>query len=260
MARSPEISIITVVFNPGADFVKTVQSVANQAYKNIEFIIVDGGSTDGTVDFLEGHPGAVTKWISEPDKGIYDAMNKGIGMATGEYITFLNAGDCYTSPEVVSELFSDLPESMPHLVYGDVILVWNHSGRTTYQKSMAFTRENLLRWTTQVVCHQSLFVRRDIAPLYDTRWRFKSELNWYFDLVEKIPDLRIHYKQIPIVNYDTRGKGQQNFWSNMREMILLVKERFGWWTLVKYNYFLIIFLKLFYRFRWRRLCCKLPVK
>jgi glycosyltransferase involved in cell wall biosynthesis len=251
MAASPKISIITVTFNPGPALGRTLQSIASQDYPDIELIVVDGGSTDGTTDLL-GESSLVTRWISEPDKGIYDAMNKGMKMATGDYITFLNAGDCYTGAEVLGRLFSGIRDSLPDLVYGDVILLWDEAGRKTYQESLPFTRENLLRYTTQVVCHQSLFLKREIAPEYDIRWRYKGEFNWYFDILDRKPDLQIRYIPIPVVAYPASGTGQAHFWANFMEMIKIVKERHGFRALVKYNYLMIFFLKLFYRLQWRR--------
>jgi glycosyltransferase involved in cell wall biosynthesis len=87
--NAPKISIITVTFNAGLSLEQTINSVAEQSYKNIEYIIVDGGSTDGTIDLLKKYNGQIAQWISEPDRGVYDAMNKAVTMATGNWIYFL---------------------------------------------------------------------------------------------------------------------------------------------------------------------------
>lgn len=95
-------------------------SVLNQTYPNIEYIIIDGGSTDGTVDIIKKYSDRLAYWVSEPDKGIYDAMNKGINAATGDYINFLNAGDIYYSRSIVSQIISLIPSS--DVIYGDIII------------------------------------------------------------------------------------------------------------------------------------------
>lgn len=101
-----KLSIITVCFNVKDSLEKTIQSVINQSYKNIEYIIVDGCSTDGSVEVIKKYEKYVTKWISEPDQGIYDAMNKGIMMATGKWLNFMNAGDVFSDSNVLSAIFS----------------------------------------------------------------------------------------------------------------------------------------------------------
>ena len=99
-----KITIITVCYNSAATLEKTILSVANQSYSNIEYIIVDGNSNDGTVDCIKKHEDKITNWISEPDKGLYDAMNKGIAMATGDIIGILNSDDTFYSDKILSEI------------------------------------------------------------------------------------------------------------------------------------------------------------
>lgn len=99
-----KITIITVCYNSATTLEKTILSVAGQSYKNIEYIIVDGNSKDGTLDVIQKHKDKITKWISEPDKGLYDAMNKGIAMATGDLIGILNSDDTFYSNTVIAEI------------------------------------------------------------------------------------------------------------------------------------------------------------
>ena len=121
MSRSPLVSIITVVFN-GVCFIEdTIQSVLGQTYENIEYIIVDGGSTDGTLEVIRKYQDQIAKWVSEPDKGIYDAMNKGIGMASGDLIGILNADDYY-SLETVSKVVERYLETDCHILHGEMKL------------------------------------------------------------------------------------------------------------------------------------------
>ena len=122
MTNYPKVSIITVVYN-GIEFLEeTIKSVIAQTYPNIEYIIVDGGSKDGTLDIIKKYEAHISKWISEPDKGIYDAMNKGIDLATGDWQNFLNAGDSFVDNNVLEKIFTTNLENIT-LVYGDIIAI-----------------------------------------------------------------------------------------------------------------------------------------
>jgi glycosyltransferase involved in cell wall biosynthesis len=112
-----KVSIITVCYNSASHIEDAINSVASQDYGNIEHIIIDGGSTDGTIALLEKHDGKIAKWISEPDHGIYDAMNKGIGMATGEVIGILNSDDFYCDEKIISkwQILLQIRELMPSM-------------------------------------------------------------------------------------------------------------------------------------------------
>lgn len=120
---TPLVSVVTVCYNCKDEIEKTLNSVFKQTYGNIEYIIIDGGSTDGTVDIIKKHSRIISKFISEPDKGVYDAMNKGIDMASGEWINFMNAGDYFTDDKVIEEFFRK-SQNMEHsdILYGDTIV------------------------------------------------------------------------------------------------------------------------------------------
>lgn len=122
----PLITIITVVFNAKKDIEKTIKSVINQTYKNIEYIIIDGGSTDGTIDIIKKYEANISYWISEKDKGIYDAMNKGIDLTNGAWINFMNAGDCLYNNDVIATIFREKISDNIKLIYGDVETDYNH--------------------------------------------------------------------------------------------------------------------------------------
>ena len=119
----PLISIITVVFNGEKYLEQTIQSVINQTYDNVEYIIIDGGSTDGTVDIIKKYEGQIDYWISEEDDGIYDAMNKGINLASGEWINFMNAGDIFYDEKVLNTIYIN-PKLFQEIdfIYSDTVL------------------------------------------------------------------------------------------------------------------------------------------
>jgi glycosyltransferase involved in cell wall biosynthesis len=118
----PLISVITVVFNGENYLAETIRSVLNQTYENIEYIIIDGGSSDKTVDIIKKHEGQIDYWVSEKDKGIYDAMNKGIDLSNGEWINFMNAGDNYADKNVLFSIFGDREKSASDFIYSDTIM------------------------------------------------------------------------------------------------------------------------------------------
>ena len=108
--NNPKISVVTVVYNSAALIENTVNSIINQSYSHIEYIVVDGGSTDGTIDILNRYKKNISTLISEPDRGIYDAMNKGISLATGDFVVFINSGDKFSSDDILENIFSN-PEA-----------------------------------------------------------------------------------------------------------------------------------------------------
>lgn len=117
--NKPSLSVITVVFNNVNMIEVTIQSVISQTYSNIEYIIIDGGSTDGTLDIIKKYQDKVDLWISEPDNGIYDAMNKGIGLSSGEWLNFMNSGDVFSSEQVVNNIFQNQIDSHVSFIYSD---------------------------------------------------------------------------------------------------------------------------------------------
>ena len=144
----PKISVVTVCYNAAATIEKTMLSVINQTYENIEYIIIDGGSTDGTVDIIKKYADRIAYWVSEPDKGIYDAMNKGIKVATGEWINFMNAGDEFYDKDVIKEIVQSFTV-MDAVYYGDA---WVSSINKKY-----WGKFSKLKLAMGNICHQALF-------------------------------------------------------------------------------------------------------
>lgn len=121
------ISVVTVSYNAVSTIEQTILSVINQTYPNVEYIIIDGGSTDGTVDIIKKYADKIAYWVSEPDKGIYDAMNKGVVVATGEWINFMNAGDIFTDSDVIDKLFhQNIIINRVGIVFGDTLVVFRN--------------------------------------------------------------------------------------------------------------------------------------
>lgn len=174
-----KISVITVSYNAEKYIEKTIQSVIRQNYSPLEYIIIDGNSTDGTCDMINQYSSFVTKWISEPDRGIYDAMNKGISLSTGEIICFLNCGDWFEdyALEKVDSFFRDNPNidmmgGNTHIWDGDIHVRDNLSEEKIDDKSA---------WANLPATHQSIFYRKecfDRVGNFDTDYPVTADNNW----------------------------------------------------------------------------------
>jgi len=166
VVRLPLVSIITVVLNGEKYLEETIKSVINQTYPNVEYIIIDGGSTDGTVDIIKKYENYIDYWVSESDKGIYDAMNKGIDVILGEWVNFMNAGDTLASEEVLKKVFFTITKKCL-LIYGNTNVYEENGTFITTLKALKFTKSNLNKFATRTVCHQSVFVHKCVVKKYD---------------------------------------------------------------------------------------------
>lgn len=139
-----KVSIITVALNNAEYIEACIQSVINQGYENIEYIVIDGGSTDGTIDIIKKYEDKINVWISEPDRGIYDAMNKGIRMATGDVVGFLNADDVYYDPSVLENVAKVMGDQSVDACYSDLVYRYDLQKIIRYWRSCEF-KDGLLK-------------------------------------------------------------------------------------------------------------------
>ncbi len=181
LLERPLITIVTVVRNGAVSIEKTVQSVINQSYKNIEYIIIDGGSTDGTLEVIRRYDDRITCWISEPDKGLYDAMNKGISLAKGEWINFMNAGDRFHAPDTVSTVVPHLGDDAD-LVYGQCRMIFSPEFSVTLKNG---DPKDL--WKGMIFRHQSLFTRTSVCRTvkFDLGHRVAADFAFIYTCLRK---------------------------------------------------------------------------
>lgn len=218
-----KISIVTVSFNAAATIEETIKSVVDQIYDNIEYIIIDGGSTDGTVDIIRRyahggseygkHVNAVTHWISEPDKGIYDAMNKGIAAATGGYIYFLGADDLLIDNSVIMSV-EDYINDIQSIYYGDVIL--QPLGKKYCGK---FSKWDLIR---RDICHQAIFYPADILKQYPYDLKYRTYSDYYENILLWGKNIKFSYIPVTICNFLVGGSsisGDPAFFSSRAKII-----------------------------------------
>ena len=202
---NPLISVITVCYNAASCIEKTILSVINQTYSNIEYIIIDGGSTDGTIDIVNKYKDRISVIVSEKDKGIYDAMNKGVTYATGEWVNFMNAGDTFYNSNVVTELFKDNIEEKYTVVFGDTNVI------TQYKEIFVnYGYKKMHKYMPS--CHQSIFCRRYILMKYPFEWekyKYAADFNLFYNLKQR--NYLYKYIKVIVSNYDCKdGFTQRN--------------------------------------------------
>lgn len=230
----PVVSIVTVVYNAKEPLARTMQSIREQKehYPGIEYIVVDGASKDGTLDLINRNADIVSRWVSEPDKGIYDAMNKGLKMATGDYVWFLNAGDFIYSEFFLAQVFgqdagSDVPgDGWADIYYGQTQLVdadWRPAGMRRLRAPEKLTPKSFRMG--MLVCHQSVLVSRALAEPYDVRYRCSADYNWVLQALKKARRI-VNTHQI-VSCYLKGGKSRQMLVLSWKERFRIMRLNFG---------------------------------
>lgn len=209
-----KFSIVTVTYNVEKTIKETIGSVANQTYDNIEYIIVDGGSLDETLNIIASNSAYVSNYISESDNGIYDAMNKGLDMATGDYVLFLGADDVLYSPTVIEQV-SKLMTSKDNVYYGNVI--FNTSGRV-YNG-----RYNRYKLALMNICHQAIFYPKHVykEKRYDMAYKIFADYVYNISLFRE--HVRFVYMSVIITLFNTEGissvRKDKNFFVNYKKLV-----------------------------------------
>lgn len=216
-------SIITVVFNSKKELERTVHSIQNQSYKNFEHIIIDAQSTDDTLAFIKSLSFKNLKYLSEEDDGIYDGMNKGMELARGDYMLFLNAADTFANENILEDVAKSIEYRQPKIIYGGVNIYSENGKFITHLNPFEFSKENLNKYGSRVVCHQSIFVHTSIKKKYSEKYKFKGELDWYYNLDKKVNKKNITVVDYAISNYFLGGIGDKKFWNNFFERIKVTK-------------------------------------
>jgi len=171
----PILSIITVVRNCEETIEKTILSVINQNYQNIEYIIIDGMSNDNTLNIINKYRKHLTHFVSEPDKGIYDAMNKGIKLATGDWVNFMNAGDYFFDNSTTSLVVSEIGKQNFDIIYGDFIAINQNFGSNLLVKAKPLNKI----YQGNLYSHQSCFIKSEVikANLFDLKYKITADYN-----------------------------------------------------------------------------------
>ena len=239
MQRHPLISIITIHYNHGVGLKRTVDSILAQTKRQeIEWIVIDGGSTDGSVDYLKGLGNQIDILVSEKDAGIYDAMNKGLHLSNGEYVWFVNAGDALHDEGVVASVLTGIKGFeashegiLPDVIFGDTMFIDSEGqslGLISQLKPQPFPKKlngNSFRFGMNV-CHQSVLVRWSIAGDYDVQYRLAADVDWMISALKSMryPSLRIDGV---LSNFETGGSSYQHTQKAWKERYAVLSKHYG---------------------------------
>ena len=199
----PKITIVTASFNSEKTIRQTIESVVYQTYLNIEYIVIDGGSTDGTVDIIKEYKDKIAFWISEPDKGVYDAFNKGVQHASGEYVQFLGSDDCLYEKSTIEKVVHELSNGEIDILSAGVWVVDDNTKQEFFVDGTKAENEN---YDYTMIPHQGMFARRDLLLRYpfDTSYCIAADylffLTCYFET-----ENNIKYIKLPAAFYSLGG-------------------------------------------------------
>lgn len=209
------LSIITINRNNAAGLEKTMRSVAAQIGGDFEYVIIDGASTDGSVEVIrsfEASFGERLKWISEPDKGIYNAMNKGIGMATGDYLQFLNSGDSLVSDDITKRMTEALKsKGYPSILYGNMLKDMP-GGKAMRDRCFAGREISFLGFYTGSLNHSSAYIRRELFNrygMYDEGFKIVSDWKWFLQAIILGGEKPV-YVDMDVTLFDMNGISEKN--------------------------------------------------
>ena len=228
MALKPRFSIITVTYNAATVIKPTLESVLSQTYSNYEYILVDGGSRDETVAIAKASGIEFAHIISERDKGIYDAMNKGMSLATGDYLCFLNAGDAFFAPDTLQTIANVVAgeDKLPDVLYGETAEV---DDKRNFVRMRRLQAPEKLDWRSfrngMLICHQAFYARRDIAPMYDLKYRLSADVDWCIKVM-KLANKMVNVNAT-VVNYLQNGISLQYHRKSLMERFCIMSKHYG---------------------------------
>lgn len=239
-----KFTIITCTYN-AADVIKpTLDSILNQTWGQIEHLIIDGASKDDTVKVAEAYRQRSleeetehdVRIISEPDRGLYDAMNKGLRLATGDYVVFLNAGDSLPNDDTLEKISNDVNErsdgKLPAVLYGDTDIV-DEKGIVLHPRRLA--PPDKLNWRSfrhgMLVCHQAFYARTDIARAepYDLRYRFSADVDWCIRIMKRAEREHLQLLRLPevVADYLDGGMTNKNHRASLFERFCIMRRHYG---------------------------------
>ncbi len=225
------LTVITVVYNDVNHIEKTMNSVFSQTYKDIEYIIIDGASKDGTVDLIKKYEDKIDFWKSEPDTGLYDAMNKGLKKATGDYVCFLNSGDLFFDENTVKDIFLSSNDKNVDVFYGDTVIVDEQGkikGKRRHRPPEKLTWKSFKNG--MLVSHQAFIPSLKLVSQYDLSFRYSADYDWCLKILKKSSSI-INVNKL-IIRYLDGGLTKKSFIKSLRERFKIMTKNYGFFTTV----------------------------
>ncbi|MGY3054443.1 glycosyltransferase involved in cell wall biosynthesis [Pedobacter sp. UYEF25] len=241
----PKLSVITVVYNNVRDIERTINSVLNQSFKDIEYLIIDGNSTDGTKEIISKYASAVSKIISEPDAGIYFAMNKGLAIATGDYVLFMNSGDEIYDLQTVERVFRSGKNA--DIYYGETEMYsddWQSLGRRRHNAPKAFTWRSFKYGMS--ISHQAIYLRRTIVDPFSVDYKYSADIDWILKAAKKAT--KVIRVDGYVAKYLVGGISKKKHRESLIERYQIFKKHFGFFPNI-FNHFIIAIKLGLYRLR-----------
>lgn len=238
--KAPLISIVTITFNAEKTLPDTLKSVAGQNFRDFEHVIVDGASGDSTVALARKYN---TRILSEPDKGLYDAMNKGLALARGEYVLFLNSGDTFFDSDTLMK-YASRARLGDDIVYGDTVIVnsaGNILGPRHYSVPEILTCNSFSKG--MLICHQAFMVKRILAPKYDLGYRFSADYDWTIKCIKNAMPQKCTNLHTVTIKYLSDGLTDRNKIKSLMERYRVMVSHYGQLAAIKRHIQLIFRIK-----------------
>jgi len=221
---NPKLSVITIVYNNVRHIERTMLSVINQTYSNIEYILVDGFSTDGTLEIVQQYTSQIETLISEKDKGIYDAMNKGLAAATGDYVIFMNSGDEFYAPDTVAQVFATAPDA--DIYYGETEMIddaGNSLGQRRHKAPAQFTWQHFKYGMS--ISHQAIYIKRSLTQPYDRQYELSADIDWILHAAKKAEKIVNVHRYV--AKYLVGGMSKQKHRQSLKERFAIMRKHYG---------------------------------
>lgn len=229
-----KLSIITITYNAEKFLKRTIESILAQSNQDFEYIIIDGKSKDSTLEIAKAYSERVNLLVSEPDNGLYDAMNKGLRLAKGDFVWFMNAGDEINDSEVVAKFIQSLAETNADVFYGDTYFVEENG--TIQGLRSAITPHRLprnLKWQDMnlgmLVCHQAFIARKSIAPFYLEN-NLSADIDWEIECLKRAK--KVQFLDIVVAKYLVGGISNKQLKRSLLDRYEVLKKHFGFFGVI----------------------------
>ncbi len=221
--EKPVLTVITVVYNNVKHIERTLLSVINQTYKNIKYIVIDGGSTDGTLEIINQYRNKIATIISEKDDGIYWAMNKGLNLAKGDYVLFMNSGDEIYENTTVEKIFL-LPYA--DIYYGETLMINDNLEILGQRRHKSPTKLTLNSFKYGMsVSHQAIYIKTKLLQPYNTHFKLSADIYWILNALKRAKT--VSNTNMYVAKYLVGGMSKTKHWQSLKERFLIFKSYYG---------------------------------